>query len=152
MTEPEQWNDEAVVQKSVVEYLKTKGYEIRRTAGKKEKGPDIVASKDGKLLVVEVKGYPLKDKYANPKRAGEVKPTNTALQAKHWFAEALTTLLTRRELVETYAVDQSAPLLALALPVEKAYRDRVEAVEWALKKLGVKVLWVFEDGQVTFEP
>ena len=101
---------------------------------------------------MEVKGYPLSGKYANPNRAGEKKRTKASLQAAHWFAEALSTLLARRQLVETYAVDQSAPLPALAFPVEKVYRDRVEAVEWALEKLGVKVFWVLENGRVTYQP
>ena len=48
----------------------------------------------GSELLVEVKGWP-STTYAKGERAGQPKPTQPTLQATHWFAEGLTTLIRR---------------------------------------------------------
>jgi hypothetical protein len=39
-------------------------------------------------LLVEAKGYPSKN-YRDPRRSGEVKPTNPTNQAQQWYSHAL---------------------------------------------------------------
>ncbi len=54
----------------------------------KAPGVDVLACRDGRLLGAEVKGWPGK-RYADPRRAAEIKPTQPSTQAGHWFSQAL---------------------------------------------------------------
>ena len=78
---------EEVVQGRLVAYLVKDGWQILRVAqtATRERGTDVLAARDGRTLAVEVKGYPSLS-YADPRRAGEVKPTQPATQARHWYA------------------------------------------------------------------
>ena len=84
------WFWEGNVQTQVVSHLGAAGWQIVRVASTatKEQGDDVVASRDGAQLVVEIKGYP-SSKYADPRRASEVKSASATLQAHHWLADAL---------------------------------------------------------------
>jgi hypothetical protein len=63
-------------------------YSARPIASKRERGIDLLLERDGGRLAIEVKGFP-GTVYARGPKKGEAKPTQPALQAKHWFAEAL---------------------------------------------------------------
>ncbi len=82
---------EAAVQAMLVFYLVGQGWYIRRVAdtATKERSIDILAVRDGRTLAVEVKGYPARRRYSDPARAGEVKPTHPATQARHWYSRVL---------------------------------------------------------------
>lgn len=82
-----EWYWEGNVQRGLVAHLLSEGWSIRSyadTAGH-EHGIDVVAAKDGRLLAVEVKGYP-PSIYTAGVRKGEVKPGPKAReQADNFF-------------------------------------------------------------------
>jgi hypothetical protein len=77
---PTEWYWEGHVQAVMVAHLRREGWTILMTSdtASRAQGEDIVASKGERRLAVEVKGYPSKS-YRDPRRAGEVKPTNPTL-------------------------------------------------------------------------
>jgi hypothetical protein len=81
---------EEAVQGRLVGYLVKEGWQILRVAqtAARERGTDLLAARDGRTLAVEVKGYTGLS-YSDPRRAGEVKPTQPATQARHWYAQAV---------------------------------------------------------------
>lgn len=134
---------EASVQAMLVAHLVRDGWEIRRVAdtGTKERGIDVVAARDGRVLAVEVKGYPSRGTYADPGRAGEVKPTQPGTQARHWYAQAiLKAMLTLNEFPD-YEV-------AIGLPDVPTYRALYERTCGSLAKAGIRVMFVAEHGGV----
>jgi hypothetical protein len=74
---------------TITRFLKSGGWLIVSKANThvKERGVDIHATKGGKELLIEVKGFPSKN-YRDPRRAGERKPTNPTLQAQQWYSHA----------------------------------------------------------------
>ncbi|MEC5291429.1 hypothetical protein VSX64_12505 [Aurantimonas sp. C2-6-R+9] len=76
MDDTRAWYWEGNVVLALRRHLEREGWEIVRMADTrlKERGVDLQASKGGRTLLVEVKGYPLKG-YSDPRRAGEIKPT-----------------------------------------------------------------------------
>jgi hypothetical protein len=54
----------------------------------KEQGPDLIASTQGRILIVEAKGYPSTE-YRDPRRSSERKRTNPTNQAQQWYSHAL---------------------------------------------------------------
>lgn len=86
----EEWHREVSIQASVVTDLVTKGWQIVSVANTatRQHGIDVIASRDDQTVGVEVKGYPSLG-YADPARAGEVKPTKPSTQAGHWFSQAV---------------------------------------------------------------
>jgi hypothetical protein len=143
-TEPE-WHTEARVQSMVVTHLATHGWQILSVAdtGARSHGTDIVAVKGGQRVGVEVKGFPSK-RYADPTRAGELKPTQPSTQARTWYANAVLSALrmTSREPTIT---------AVLALPEFLTYHNLYADTRRALDLIGVQVWWVSEDGAVTAE-
>lgn len=92
-----EWFEEGNVCKKVKKFLEDKKhYKIERfNKDKKAKGPDIIASKSSKKLIVEVKGYP-SDYYVRGEKKGKKKRTPPKLQARHWLAEGLFQLIQRK--------------------------------------------------------
>jgi len=140
------WAWEGNVQSGVVTHLAAAGWRIVAVAdtARRQQGADIIAERDGTRLLVEVKGWP-STTYARGDRAGQPKPTQPTLQATHWFAEGLTTLIRR-------GADLSAGL-ALALPDMPRYRTLLAEVGWAIRRLEITVYLAEADGAVhTWEP
>jgi hypothetical protein len=137
----QEWAWEGNVQSRVAAHLAATGWSIIRVAdtAQRERGVDIIAGRDGQRLLVEVKGWP-STTYARGERAGQPKPTQPTLQATHWFAEGLTTLIRRR-------TEPRSPL-ALALPDMPRYRTLLGEAGWALDRLGIIVFLVSEQGNV----
>lgn len=137
------WYWEGNVQDVLVRWLKRNGWKIEWTsnAATKEQGDDIRASKDGRTLRVEVKGWPTKGRYSDPARAGEVKLTQPSTQAGHWFSQALLRVL--RDLGR-----HRGDLVAIGLPDWPRFRRLVDDTELALKRLGVAVFFVNEKREV----
>ena len=136
------WFWEGHVQAATVAHLVRAGWTIERAAdtARREQGIDVIASKDGRRLAVEVKGFP-SALYARGSKAGQPKPTSPALQARHWFAGALlASILTTSKLRRSE--------LALALPDVPRYRALIEQARWALQRLGIGVYLVREGGVV----
>jgi Domain of unknown function (DUF6946) len=139
------WFWEGNVQQAVVSHIIGEGWTIEATAdtASRARGVDILATKNGRQLAVEVKGFP-GTTYARGPKAGQPKPTAPTLQARHWFAEAvLTTLLTRARRADHE--------VAIALPDMPRFRALLVEVEWALERLAIGVYLVAADGTVTSE-
>jgi Holliday junction resolvase-like predicted endonuclease len=137
---------EATMQSFVVSYLVSQGWQIQRVADtasrepSREQGIDILAARDGRILAVEVKGFP-GTAYADPRRPGETKTATPAAQARVWFAQAiLKAMLTRS--------DHPDYELAIALPDAPAYRSLHQRTRTSLGHLGIIVMFVTTEGHV----
>jgi hypothetical protein len=136
-----EWAWEGNIQSCVVTHLAATGWSILRVAdtAQRERGVDIIAQRDGQRLLVEVKGWP-SSTYARGERAGQPKPTQPTLQATHWFAEALTSLIRRG--------GEPGSRLAMGLPAIPRYRTLLGQVGWALDRLDITVYLVTAEGLV----
>lgn len=137
-----EWSWEGNVQAAVVTHLARSGWAVTRvadTAGR-EHGIDVTAERDGRRLLIEVKGWP-STTYARGDKVGQTKPTQPSLQAGHWFAAGLLAVL------RTHPKDTSAEL-GLALPDTPRYRALLADVRWALERLAITVLLVTDSGEV----
>lgn len=139
---PTDWFWEGHVQDALVAYLRRERWTITAESNTaiRAQGDDIAAVKDGRRLVVEVKGYPSLG-YRDPRRAGEVKRTNPTLQAKHWFADALLKLVRIRGTRPNLAV-------AMAFPDAPRYRSLIEETREPLRQLAIGLFVVMPEGRV----
>lgn len=140
---PTDWYWEGNVQTVLVRWLETQGYSIESVANTaiKEPGDDIRARKAGRVLRVEVKGWPTKGRYADPARAAEIKRTQPSTQAGHWYSQALLHVL--RDLGR-----HPGDAVAVGLPDWPRFRALINDTEGPLRRLGVAVWLVAEDGRV----
>ena len=85
----ERWPWEGSVQAVFADLLIGHGWRVEAMAdtATKARGVDVLAVRDARRLGAEVKGWPA-DGYADPRRAGETKPTLPSTQAGHWFSQA----------------------------------------------------------------
>ncbi|MFI5485653.1 hypothetical protein [Micromonospora echinaurantiaca] len=136
------WDWEGNVQAVLCRWLEEQGWRLLQVAdtATKQQGTDVVAERAGQRLHVEVKGYPSKT-YADPRRAGEVKPTPPTLQAKHWYADALVKVLRLRE-------KHSGDQVAMAFPDAPRYRSLLAETAGTLRTMRIDVFLVTVDGQV----
>lgn len=139
---PSDWYWEGHVQDAMVAYLRRQGWTITAESNTaiRAQGDDIAAVKDGRQLVIEVKGYPSVG-YRDPRRAGEVKRTNPGLQAKHWFADALLKMIRIRGMRPRLAA-------AMAFPDAPRYRSLIEETREPLSRLGIGLFIVTPDSRV----
>ena len=135
------WFWEGNIQQKIIDFLENKeGFKIIRFCDPKTKGPDILAERHGILRQIEVKGYP-SDKYATGPNEGQKKPTNPRLQAKHWFGEALLTLLIAKS-------NNTGLEISLGLPKKQRYIDLLNNTSWVRKMMGISCYMVDETGNV----
>lgn len=136
------WFWEGNVVNAVVKYLRDQGWSILSQAdtGKRERGVDVHATRQNKVLMIEVKGYPSRG-YRDPNRSGETKPTNPTLQAQHWYSHAL---------LKALRMQSARPdaQIAIALPDFPRYRSLFNETASALRGLGILTLFVTESGHV----
>lgn len=137
----QRWAWEGNVQSHLVSHFAADGWSIIRVAdtAQRERGVDIIAGRGGKRLLVEVKGWP-SSTYARGERTGQPKPTQPTLQAAHWFAEGLTSLIRRGA--------EPGARLALGLPDMPRYRTLLSEAGWALERLDITVYLVTAEGAV----
>jgi Holliday junction resolvase len=107
---------------------------------KRQKGPDIIAEKNQEQLVIEVKGYPSKY-YVRGKKKGKLKPTPPELQATHWFAEAILSVLLKKS-------ENSKIKIAIGLSDFEKYRELIEKIKFVRRKIGIEFYLVRENGQI----
>lgn len=140
------WFWEGNVQATVARFLATEGWTIESAAdtASRQRGIDILATQRDRRLAVEVKGYP-DTVYARGERAGQPKPTAPTNQARHWFAGALLSAM-----LAGGSDDRTE--IALAFPDMPRYRELIRRSDWALRRLGLRVLLVAESGQVDEVP
>jgi len=137
----DEWFEETNVSTKIRDYLASAGYQILKfNEDKTKKGHDIEAKKDGVMMVVEVKGYP-SDKYVRGDNKGQKKPTHPKLQVKHWFSEALLTLLFAK-------CNDWDTNISFGLPDLPKYRELIEKMAPMMKYAKIECFFVKENGDV----
>jgi len=135
------WFEEGNVAKKVKEFLSKNGYNITKfNEDKRERGHDIEAVKDEKRFIIEVKGFPW-DRYVRGPKKGMKKPTHPNLQAKHWFAEALLSLIMAKSKDPIVEV-------GMGLPYNKKNLEFISKVKILKEKINLKYFLVNENGDV----
>lgn len=136
------WYWEGNVVEAIARFLAQEGWTIvgKADTHSKERGVDIQARRGGQTLLLEAKGYPSTN-YRDPRRAGEVKPTNPTNQAQQWYSHALLKVMRLQ-------TKHPEALVALGLPEFPRYRALFEETRGGLAKLGVAMLTVRADGSV----
>jgi hypothetical protein len=133
--------EEGNVSRRIKKFLENEGYQIARfNDDKRAHGHDIEAIKNGEKLIVEVKGFP-SDKYVSGPKKGKRKPTPPNLQAKHWFSEALFSLIMARS--ENLQVK-----IGLGLPDEPTYRKLIGKISYFRNIFGLTCYLVGADDSV----
>ncbi|MBD3181424.1 hypothetical protein GF312_03975 [Candidatus Poribacteria bacterium] len=136
-----EWFEKTNVSLKIKDYLVNGGYTITKfNVAKTEKGHDIEAKKDGKKLIIEVKGFP-SDKYVRGRNKGKKKPTNPRLQAKHWIAEALFSLIQAKN-------KKPDAIIAFAFPKFDRYTNLVNSIRDIMKILDLRCFFVSKNGNV----
>lgn len=130
------------MQSAVVTALATSGWSILAVANTatKERGIDVVASRESEMLGVEVKGFPSRQ-YADPARIHEAKRTSPSTQAAHWYAQAVLAAMRLRG-------KNPAWRSVIALPDFPRYRDLYAETTDSLAAAQVEVWWVDQMGTV----
>lgn len=135
------WYWEGNVQNNIRAHFESKGYIVETADTKaKTRGPDMLAQKQGSNILIEVKGYP-SDKYVSVSNKGQIKRTSQTLQAKHWFGDAIFTLMRRNRKYASY-------ILALGFPDFPRYRKLLFDVSESLESINFRVYLVSESGLV----
>jgi Holliday junction resolvase-like predicted endonuclease len=136
------WFWEGNVQAAVATHLAGEGWIIEASAdtASRARGIDLLATKDGRTLAVEVKGYP-STTYARGAQQGMPKKTNPTNQAPKWFSQALVKAITSTD-------GEGGPEVAVAFPDHPRFRGLLARSEWALRRLTIGVYLVHEDGAV----
>ena len=89
----DEWFEETNVLKVVKKYLESKGWNVIKFSEiKTDKGHDLEAMNGNDHLILECKGFP-SDYYVSGSKKGELKRTNSKLQAHHWFTDVLYSVL-----------------------------------------------------------
>ncbi|QSR24126.1 hypothetical protein CFH99_00615 [Nocardioides aromaticivorans] len=137
-----EWHTEANVQAALVTALAGEGWRILSVANTatKEHGIDVIASRDGRTVGVEVKGFPSRN-YADPARAGEAKRTSPSTQAGHWYSQAVLAAMRLRTKEPEWAS-------VIALPDFPRYRDLHAETAGSLAAAKIEVWWIDEAGTV----
>ena len=126
-----EWFEEQNISKVIRNYLDTNNYHIiKYNENKRARGYDIIAEKDGRKLIVEVKGFP-SDKYVRGPKKGQKKPTSPNLQAKHWFSEALLSLIIAKS-------ENPEISISLGLPNIAKYKELLSKIEYFRQKFDLK--------------
>lgn len=137
-----EWHTEANVQAALVTALAGEGWRILSVANTatKEHGIDVIASRDGQTIGVEVKGFPSRN-YADPARAGEPKRTSPSTQAGHWYSQAVLAAMRLRGKEPGWGS-------VIALPDFPRYRDLHAETAGSLAVAQIEVWWVDQAGTV----
>jgi hypothetical protein len=137
-----EWHTEANIQAALVTALAGEGWRILSVANTatKEHGIDVIASRAGQTVGVEVKGFPSRG-YADPARAGEVKRTSPSTQAGHWYSQAVLAAMRLRGKEPHWRS-------VIALPDFPRYRDLHAETAGSLSAAQIEVWWVDQAGRV----
>lgn len=140
-----EWHWEGNIQAAMVSHLVGAGWGINSVANTstRERGVDIIATRDGMKLLVEVKGYP-SEYYVSGDRKGQRKPTPPSLQARVWFADLLMSSMVN-------AGDEPDARILLCVPDVPTYRNLAGRVSLSLDRLNFTIAWVGENGEVRSE-
>lgn len=138
----EEWWWEGNVVKLLAKYLESNGWTVRGIADTITGAPgaDLEATQGDRILIVEAKGYP-STRYRRGPQAGQPKRTHPSLQARHWYAEAMLSVLLRRH-------ERPEAEIALGLPETRRYRELFSRTAASLDLLGIGLYLVRADGSV----
>lgn len=141
-SEDEPWHTEAHVQAALVRALLRNGWHILSQAdtATREHGIDVVAARGDVVAGIEVKGFPTTT-YADPRRRGEVKPTQPSTQAGHWYSQALLAAMRLR-------ARRPELLSVVALPDFPRYRALFSETHASIEAAGIQLWWVHASGAV----
>jgi hypothetical protein len=120
------------------QYLKKEGWAIESTAPNHDKGEDIIAIKDNKMLVVEAKGA-----RGNPESKVTTRAKFDKGQIKISFGAAIV-----KTLSDMLKPEYENALFAIAFPDDVDVRNAVGALIPFLKKLDIIYFWVGADDQI----
>lgn len=136
------WYTEQNIVQAFVDWLKRNGWKVATPIAKsiRHHGPDVVAERSGEKLVAEAKGFPLTTYQYGPK-AGMAKKTKPATQARHWYSGAILEGIVRQS-------EDSSASVCLVFPKHKQYLGYYEKTKVAFLKLGLKVYFVDQFGNV----
>ncbi len=139
------WSWEGNVQTTLAHFLEAEGWTVRSAADTESKAPgiDLLATREGRWLAIEVKGFPNTTYDHGPKR-GEPKPTQPSTQARQWFSHALLGMMLLRH-------RRPDAEIAICFPDFQTYRSLVERTALSFELLGFGVYFVREDGAVRLE-
>ena len=134
---------EGNVQDAIVAHLQAERWTVVSAAdtASQARGIDIVAERDGRRLLVEVKGYP-GTTYARGPRAGQPKPTQPTVQAQMWLSHALLKTMRTRE-------KHPEAQVAIGLPEMPRYHSLLGEIVGSLAALDVHVLLMHDDRTVS---
>ena len=126
---------------NVCSYLTEHGYNIKQALTTTQKGIDIIALKDEKVILIEAKGETSASE--GTKRFGKEFNSN---QAKHHIAMALYA-------VSCYKTEHPDELhtFGLAFPKNDNHRKAVNKIMRVIKELDIKIFWVDDTGTVTMD-
>lgn len=129
------WFWEGNIQAQLVRHLMAQKYHIRSVAdtATRQQGIDIVAERDGELLWISVKGYPV----------GTCR-TNPSVQAGHWFKQVIFDIL-------AYRGQDKSVSLGVGLPDFPRYRFLAKKIDWFTPVADVRYFWVNKNGDVSVE-
>jgi hypothetical protein len=137
------WFYEDRVVEALVSYLRREGWTLGHlpSAQKKEQGVDITATRSGKSLLIEAKGYPSAF-YRDEKRRHEKKRTDPNNQAQQWYSHALLKVLRLQ-------TKRSDAHVAMAFPDFPRYRQLFMETAGRLELLEIQVFFIGADGIVS---
>jgi Holliday junction resolvase-like predicted endonuclease len=137
------WYWEGNVQSVLCEQLKREGWMITSFANTetKESGIDVVANRSGRVLMVEVKGFP-STTYDHGEKRGLPKPTQPTSQARQWYSHALLSVM---KMLEKHPDAK----IALCFPEFPTYQKLINSTRSPLIKLGIGAFFVSSTGKVT---
>jgi hypothetical protein len=126
---------ETLIEAMLEAYLLSEGWTVQPTAREtSEFGPSLVATRHNRTLAVAVRGYPA----AAPLPVGDGPP---AVQARHWYAQAL---------LEAILIRGAQPDvdIAIGLPDVPVYRGLHSRSRDVFGRLNLLVFFVAGDGRV----
>jgi len=136
-----EWFEEGKVSRKIKVFLEKEGHKITKfNIDKRMRGHDIEAVKDNEKLIVEAKGFP-SEKHTGGQERGQLKSTHPNLQAKHWFSEALFSLIVAKS-------ENPQAKIALGLPDVKKYRELISKIEYFKENFELTVYLVDEKGNI----
>lgn len=142
------WFHESKISGKLAEYLIQHNYILSQNNSEKieSRGIDIIAERDGKKELIEVKGYPsIYYKDAKKRREGMVKKTKPGLQCTHWFDDCLSTT------IKNYGSKDD--IIAMAFPACARYEKQMymRQAYFTDNNLNIKIYFVKEDGSVVID-
>lgn len=137
------WYWEGNIVDAIANFLEKDNWVIisKANAHTKQRGVDLHAVKNGRMLLIEAKGFPSRN-YRDISRAKEQKPTHPTSQAQHWYSHALLKVVRLQ-------TKHPEAIVAIGLPDFPRYQTLVQETRNALGKLRIVLLIVQEDGTIS---